>query len=136
MPSVHDNIILSYEVDLENERIRVRTRSHHPDVPEDTDIIFLAVLAHNFETPLRGSIIFDIDDVGIDKFISYNRELLKKWKGQGWPITYDTDEELEAKLAEGQYLYFVITSSCGLSGWVLAKKLEIITTKRTEEDEA
>ncbi|MEC0126594.1 hypothetical protein [Paenibacillus pabuli] len=135
MPSVHDNIILSYEVDLENESIRMRTRSYHSDLSEDTDILFSGVLAHSFDTPLQGSIIFDIDDVGLDCFISYNRELLEKGKGQGWPIMYETDEELETKLIEGEYLYFVITSSYGLSGWVLAKKVEMITKQRNEKDE-
>lgn len=135
MASVHDNIILSYEVDLENEKIRMRTRSHHPELHGDTDILFSDVLAHSFDTPLQGSIIFDIDDVGLDYFISYNRDLLEKGKGQGWPIMYETDEELETKLIEGEYLYFVITSSYGLSGWVLAKKLEMITKIRNEKDE-
>ncbi|MDN4604094.1 hypothetical protein P5G61_22830 [Paenibacillus sp. F6_3S_P_1C] len=135
MPSVHDNIILSYEVDLENEFIRMRTRSYHSDLSEDTDIFFSDVLAHSFDTPMQGSIIFDIDDVGLDHFINYNRELLEKGKGQGWPITYKTDEELESKLIEGEYQYFVITSSYGLSGWVLAKKVEMITKQRNEKDE-
>lgn len=135
MPSVHDNIILSYEVDLENEKIRMRTRSHYPELHDDTDILFSDVMAHSFDTPLQGSIIFDIDDIGLDYFISYNRDLLKKGKGQGWPIMYETDEELETKLLEGEYLYFVITSSYGLSGWVLAKKVELITKMGNEKDE-
>ncbi|WP_413376599.1 hypothetical protein [Paenibacillus taichungensis] len=135
MASVHDNIILSYEVDLEYELIKMRTRSYHSDLSEDTDILFSDVLAHSFDTPLQGSIIFDIDDVGLDCFISYNRELLDKGKGQGWPILYNTDEELQTKLIEGEYLYFVITSSYGLSGWVLAKKVEMITKMRNEKDE-
>lgn len=135
MPSVHDNIILSYEVDLENERIRMRTRSYHSDLSEDTDILFSGVLAHSFETPFQGSIIFDIDEVALDHFINYNRELLEKGKDQGWPITYDTDKELETKLIDGEYLYFVISSSYGLSGWVLAKKVEMITKMRNEQDE-
>ncbi|NEU60407.1 hypothetical protein [Paenibacillus sp. ALJ109b] len=135
MPSVHDNIILGYEVDLEYERIRMRTRSYHSDLSEDTDILFSDVLAHSFDTPLQGSIIFDIDEVGLDCFISYNRDLLEKGKGQGWPIMYETDEELETKLIEGEYLYLVITSSYGLSGWVLAKKVEMITKMRNEQDE-
>ncbi|MDN8592644.1 hypothetical protein Q0V21_28385 [Paenibacillus sp. 11B] len=135
MPSVHDNIILSYEVDLENERIRMRTRSYHSDLSEDTDILFSDVLAHSFDTPMQGSIIFDINDVGLDHFINYNRDLLEKERGQGWAISYKTDEELESKLIEGEYLYLVITSSYGLSGWVLAKKVELITKQRNEKDE-
>jgi hypothetical protein len=39
MSSLHDNIILSYEVDLENDRIRRFTRSSH-DVPKNMDVLF------------------------------------------------------------------------------------------------
>lgn len=72
MPSLHDNIILSYEVDLENERIRMRTRSSH-DVPKNIDVLFSGVMAHAFDTPLHGSIMLDLDEWNIEHFIPYNR---------------------------------------------------------------
>lgn len=123
MPSLHDNIILSYEVDLENERIRMCTRSSH-DVPKNMDVLFSGVMAHAFDTPLHGSIILDLDEWDIEHFIPYNRELLESGMGQGWPVSYDSYDELQIRLIEEKYKYMVISSSYGLSGWVLAKNVE------------
>ncbi|WP_340027036.1 hypothetical protein MHB71_17065 [Paenibacillus sp. FSL H7-0940] len=124
MPSLHDNIILSYEVDLENKKIRMRTRSSHT-VPKNMDVLFSGVMAHAFDTPLHGSIILDLDEWDIEHFIPYNRELLEPGKGYGWPVSYDSYDELQIRLIEEKYKYMVISSSYGLSGWVLAKNVEI-----------
>ncbi|MCP1182990.1 hypothetical protein [Paenibacillus sp. 1781tsa1] len=124
MPSLHDNIILSYEVDLENGRIKMRTRSSH-DVPKNMDVLFSGVMAHSFDTPLHGSIIFDLDERDLKHFIPYNRELLESGKGQGWPVSYESYDELQIRLIKEKYKYMVISSSYGLSGWVLAKSVEI-----------
>lgn len=45
--------------------------------------------------------------------------------GQGWPVSYDSYDELQIRLIEEKYKYMVISSSYGLSGWVLAKNVEI-----------
>ncbi|WP_340016282.1 hypothetical protein [Paenibacillus sp. FSL K6-1318] len=124
MPSLHDNIILSYEVDLENERIRMHTRSSH-EVPKNMDVLFSGVMAHAFDTPLYGSIILDLDERDIEHFVPHNRELLESGKGQGWPVSYDSYDELQNQLIEEKYKYMVISSSYGLSGWILAKNVEI-----------
>ncbi|WP_340019763.1 hypothetical protein [Paenibacillus sp. FSL H3-0457] len=124
MPSLHDNIILSYEVDLENKRIRMRSRSSHA-VSKNMDVLFSGVMAHTFDTPLHGSIILDLDEWDIEHFIPYNRELLESGMGQGWPVSYDSYDELQIRLIEEKYKYMVISSSYGLSGWVLAKNVEI-----------
>lgn len=124
LPSLHDNIILSYEVDLENERIRMRTRSSHA-VPKNMDVLFSGVMAHAFDISLHGSIILDLDEWDIEHFIPYNRELLESGKGSGWPVNYDSYDELQIRLIEEKYKYMVISSSYGLSGWILAKNVEI-----------
>ncbi|WP_339259857.1 hypothetical protein MKZ12_08280 [Paenibacillus sp. FSL R5-0713] len=102
MPSLHDNIILSYEVDLENERIRMRTRSSHA-VPKNMDVLFSGVMAHAFDTPLHGSIILDLDEWDLEHFIPYNRELLESGKGYCWPVSYDSYDELHTRLIEEKY---------------------------------
>ncbi|WP_411736002.1 hypothetical protein [Paenibacillus sp. M2] len=135
MPSLHDNTILSYEVDLENERIRMRTRSSHA-VPKNMDVLFSGVMAHAFDTPLHGSIILDLDEWDLEHFIPYNRELLESGKGQGWPVSYDSDDELHTRLIKEKYKYTVISSSYGLSGWVLAKNVEISVQEMGDQDEA
>ncbi|MCL6660004.1 hypothetical protein PAEN_08155 [Paenibacillus amylolyticus] len=100
------------------------TRSSH-DVPKNMDVLFSGVMAHAFDTPLHGSIILDLDEWDVEHFIPHNRELLESGKGYGWPVSYVSYEELQTRLIEEKYKYMVISSSYGLSGWVLAKNVEI-----------
>ncbi|WP_438350662.1 hypothetical protein ACP8HI_08480 [Paenibacillus sp. FA6] len=125
MSIVHDNEILSYEINLKQNKIVIHTEYQNSNKIENTNIIFYDVLAHLFETQLPGSIIFDIDNYEIHHFIEENKEILEKQKNYCWPMEYKTINELEEKLMIEQYKYCVISSSYGLSGWVLAKKYEI-----------
>jgi hypothetical protein len=59
MVSVHDNIIVSYQVNLEKEEIHIHTLT---ESGRNVNIIFSGVLAHFFETHLSSSIIFNIDE--------------------------------------------------------------------------
>lgn len=100
---------------------------HHGSTPHEyTDIVFYDVLAHLFETELSDSILFDIEKYEINQFLKDNNELLLKKKNYGWPMDYRAIEELEEWLMKEQYSYYVISASYGLSGWVLARRMEII----------
>lgn len=125
MSKVHDNEIISYEVDLRNRKIIIHTEYRDLMVGKNADVIFHGVLAHSFQTELSGSIIFDIDKYEITQFLKDNIDLLKKEKNYCWPIDYNTVEELTEKLVRDQYSYYVISSSYGLHGWVLSKGYEI-----------
>lgn len=129
MSRIHDNEIISYEVDLKSQRIIIHTQYQDATSIENTDIVFSDVLAHLFENQLRGSIILDLEKYELIKFIENNRDLLRKQKNYGWPMDYDTIEELLERLLQEQYSYYVIYSSYGLNGWVLAKNYETILVK-------
>ncbi|ECR2370135.1 hypothetical protein F1Q98_03745, partial [Listeria monocytogenes] len=76
---VHDNIIKSYQVDFENEQLRLRTEYSYGDkVNENTDIIFESYLAHLFENEQKDSIIFDIEECTPTLFYEQNQELIEK----------------------------------------------------------
>jgi len=122
MISIHDNIIKSYIVDLENKLINFRTFSR--ERLENVDISFKDVLAHKFYDELEGSIIFDIKTQNIDKFIEQNKELLQLKKAYNWPTSFSDFVELERVLSLGEYKCYVLSSSYGLNGWILAKELK------------
>ncbi|MCC3381767.1 hypothetical protein ACFQ5D_02490 [Paenibacillus farraposensis] len=124
MSNIHDSEIISYEVDLKNQKIIIST-IQYPD-SSITELVFSDVLAHLFETHLEGSIILDVDKYELSQFINDNRELLEKQKNSCWPIDYYNIEELTEKLRREQYVYFVVSSSYGLNGWILAKKYEVL----------
>ncbi len=59
MISVHDNEIISYEVNMKNHTITITTIEYRAQTTLLVKIEFSEVLAHMFRTELEGSIIFD-----------------------------------------------------------------------------
>lgn len=123
MPGIHDNMIISYEVNLEKKKIAMHTKSESDDF---IDIIFTGVMGHFFENELSGSIIFDIEKYDLDQFLKDNNDLLIEHKNHWWPIRYDDIDQLMEILINEQYSYYVIFASYGLSGWVLAKEYQVL----------
>lgn len=116
---IHDNKILKYTVDFEDKEIIIKT------INTKDEIIFIKfkdVLVHYFEMAMPNSIIYDIVECDGKEVINENKELLKNTKNFCWPIYYDTENQLIQKLEE--YKYYIINSSLGLTGWVLAKSIE------------
>ncbi|MCY9516197.1 hypothetical protein [Paenibacillus apiarius] len=129
---VHDNVIFSYEVDLQNDQITIHTKYDDSRLVEETDIVFTDVFNHSFEQQLKGSIILDIIESNIEQFIKDNSELLEKNKKYCWPMIFESIDEIEKTIIEGRYKYIILMSSYGMNGWVLAKNFEIITRKIKE----
>lgn len=122
MKSVHDYEVISYEVNLREQYIIINTEYNGNKVT----IEFTDVMAHLFEDQLHESVLLDIDTYDIERFIEGNIELLEIHKPYCWPTYYETMDELRGKLIKEQYEYYVIFSSLGLNGWVLAKKMKFI----------
>lgn len=68
----------------------------------------------------------DIAQYDLDHFIDGNLNLLEKHKPHSWPTYYKNTIELKELLFKEQYKYYVIFSSYGLNGWVLAKQMKIL----------
>ena len=122
MVSIHDNEIVSYEVNFKKGRFKINTKNSQEN---SIVILFDEVLTHLFKHEMSNSILFDIEKYEMEEFIKYNEKLLNETKDYCWPINYDTIKELKNKLIEGKYNYYVISSSLGLNGWVLAKEMTI-----------
>lgn len=129
MFNIHDNEIISYEVCLKDKKIIIHSKNNYSKLNEYIDIVFYNVLVHFFENQLSHSIIFDICKYDVNKFIQDNNQLLNKRKKYCWPIDYDNIEELISTLEKEEYNYYVISSSYGLEGWVLAKKVKLLKVK-------
>lgn len=132
MSMVHDNEILSYEVDLQQDQIIIYTIYEGQSKKEETNIVFTDVLNHKFEHQLKGSIILDIVESDIRNFIKENLRAIEENKNYGWPVHFNSIVELERKLIEENYKYIEIMSSYGLNGWVVAKNYEINTKNFNE----
>lgn len=121
MLSVHDYEIIEYKMNF-------RTKMLTIDANLDDNfrrIKFIEVLAYKFSDEIPYSTILDIDRIDIQHFFENNKELLNSKKNSGWPIIYQTIEELKIKITEEGVNYYVLFSSYGLTGWILAKDLAI-----------
>ena len=122
MIDVHDNKIISYEVNLQDCKITLHTVSEEN---ESIDIIFSDVLAHGFLREKKGSIILDINKHSVDSFIKSKKSLLEERKDYAWLMNYKTLDELREKLINEQYAYYAMCASYGMNGWVLCKQYEV-----------
>ncbi|WP_339322100.1 hypothetical protein [Paenibacillus sp. FSL W8-0194] len=124
---VHDHTILSYQVDFQKDIIAIHTVHEGKENLEEADIIFNGVFNHFFEHHLKDSIILDICESDLSSFIKENSELILRGQNYGWPTTFNSLDEVEKELVQEGYKYFILMSSYGMNGWVLAKSYEIIT---------
>lgn len=110
----------------------MKTEYDIENLHEDTDIVFKGYLAHYFENEQLQNIIFDIERNSIIELLEQEKDLFTKKRNYGWPISYNTTDDLLKHLQDGGYYCFDITSSYGLYGFVIAKDMEINTHKNVD----
>lgn len=120
--SVHDNRVVAYEVDSERRRIVLHTRFDEvPGVVEHTDVVFEGVHAYRFEHDTLGNILFDIEEYPLEAWLSEEEAFLEQGRQYGWPGTWnDSSEAALTYLRSVGGKAFMLSSSCGLSGWVVS----------------
>lgn len=72
--SVHDNAVLSIHIDCVQKRIVFQTEYERNKPPHEfTSIVFENVMAYHFEGDNFGSILFDVEEMPLDR-------VLFKWR--------------------------------------------------------
>jgi hypothetical protein len=76
---------------------------------------------------LAGNILFGIEQVEVDRIVQEWAALFAAGKNYGWPdlIRYADPPELISILRQRRILGWEISSSLGLSGWVMAEKMDL-----------
>ena len=128
LPSLHDDFVVSYEVNCEARQIKLHTKpdSRDPAKREQRPrtIVFNGVEGYQFEGDAFGNIIYSLAAVTIERvFAEYGSGIAESYRMAGAPGPWAADlasaaQVLAAKGVQG----FVLSSSYGLSGWVLAKE--------------
>jgi len=120
--SVHDNLIYAYSVDCENRKLTLHTAFRDRVPHEYTDIVFQDVVAHHFANVLQANILFDVNEKPMPDLVRENESLLLQSWRYGWPpVTYNGDlDVLIESLQKASVRAYVVGSSYGLSGWILA----------------
>lgn len=126
--SVHDNRLVSYTVNEDDAEIILETFFEgNTGERENTIIQFSGVTAYFFENHAiwLGTVIFDIVEVSTENVLQDNWKRFMEGAKYGWPGEWaETQEKARSYFKENEIKAFAIDSSCGMSGWVLAKQME------------
>lgn len=120
---MHDDFIVSYGVDIEKKSIQINT--YNQETKKRMVLLFSEVLTHSFNCILECNILFDVTENDVELFIKNNSVEIEEMKNFCWPINYDRVDELKNYLVQNEYRYYAISSSLGMSGWVLAKSFDV-----------
>jgi len=123
--SIHDNLIVYYEVHCEKRTITLHTEYRVENKPtEFTNVVFEGVQAYHFENDAFGNIIFDVSNVPLESFLTeYGTEISELYRMNGSPTWAADLASAQESLCEQGIKSFILSSSLGLSGWVLAKEI-------------
>ena len=123
--SVHDNVLVSYEVLADRREIHLHTQFPGA-ASEHTNIIFRGVEGYFFYHDNLETIIFDVVEISVDRILEEDRERFEDGWRFNWPGRWNTESAAGRKeyLTKQGVRGFDISSSYGMSGWILAKSVE------------
>lgn len=124
---IHDSYLVSYDVHCGRREICL-----HAEYPRDgqgpirTDIRFAGVEAYHLEYDAFGNIIFEIEPVSSAELYRTHRPYIEQAHylcGAPGPWAASESDAL-AHLAKHKILGFVLDSSYGMRGWILARSID------------
>jgi hypothetical protein len=126
--SIHDNLISSYEVHCEKRTITLRTEYRVENkTTEFTNVVFKEVQGYQFENDAFGNIIFDVSNIPVEQFLKeYGAEVSELYRMNGSPTWAADLASAPECLSEQGIKAFILSSSLGLTGWVLAKEISVL----------
>jgi hypothetical protein len=128
VPSFHDDYLVSYEVNCEARQIKlyVKPAAWKPDQTRRV-VVFGGVEGYQFENDAFGNIISSLDAISVEQlFAEYGSQIAESFHRAGAPGPWAADlasavQTFKSKGMKG----FVLSSSYGLSGWMLASEVSV-----------
>jgi len=131
--SLHDNFLVSYEVQCEARTITLRTENRAANRPiEFVNAIFTGVEGYHLENDAFGNIVFDLETMPVEELLNqYGTEISESYRLAGSPGPWAANlATAPGYLREQSVQGFSLNSSCGLSGWVLARTMSCLGSTR------
>jgi len=128
VPSVHDNHLYGYEFDARSSTLVLRTCFPHATPEEFTDVWFYDVWTHHIESVLGHDILFDIEDSDVTNELDRFGDLFTRLECSGWPRLEGADDRLSDIAHRHELRVWHISSSYGISGFVVARRIERINS--------
>ena len=119
--NLHDNKVLNYCIDFKLQTLHMDTQT---EAGKTVSIHFSGLLAHWFKNVIQDNILFDMDEITVEGFFRQYKNLLDEAIPYGFPACCNI-EELRQKMEQEKIRVFVIGSSLGLCGFVLAQEAEL-----------
>lgn len=133
---VHDNLLISYEVQCETRLITLRTEFRAENEPtEFTNIVFKGVQGYSFENDAFDNIIFDVQTIPMELFLrEYGAEISESYHMAGSPGPWAENLGTASEYLQKQGIQgFILSSSYGLSGWILAREVCTLPANHTDQ---
>ena len=118
---LHDNRVLRYYADFEAHILHMDTQT---EAGEKVSVHFTGLLAHWFENVVQDNILFDMEEITLEGFFQQYKDFLNESLRFGFPACCITGERRE-RMEREHIRVFVINSSLGLCGFVLAQEVEL-----------
>ena len=118
---LHDNRVLRYCADFEAHTLHMDTQT---EAGEKVSVRFTGLLAHRFEDVIQDNILFGMDEITVDGFFEQYKNLLDRTLPYGFPACCRV-EGLRERMEREHIRAFVIDSSLGLCGFVLAQEVKL-----------
>ncbi|RBP46554.1 hypothetical protein DES53_102945 [Roseimicrobium gellanilyticum] len=125
--SVHDNELYRYEFDSRTSTLVLHTLFDALVPIEYTDVWFLGVWYHHLEEVLGKDIILDVEESSVDWTMKAFSTLFSQLQKDGWPRLDWRTETLQEAVAKLKLRVWNISSSYGLSGFVIAKEMRMVS---------
>ena len=128
VPSLHDNFLVSYEVNCEVRQIKLHTKPdpRDPAMREQRPltIVFNGVEGYQFANDAFGNIIFSLQRIPVEQFIvERGARIAESYRMTGAPAwAADLGSAAQALTVLGMQA-FDLNASYGLSGWILTKEV-------------
>lgn len=115
--------------------IRLRTTFPDREPPQLTDVVFTDVVGFHFNGDPFYTILFDIYEVPVESIYIEEREKFVAGRMYGWPGHWNrSDESVLDYVVANEIKGFAIASAIGLSGWVLAKGMQVVGPTASNRD--
>ena len=127
--SIHDNLLVSYEVQCEARKIVLRTEHRRKNEdPEAVSVVFEGVQGYRFENDAFGNIMFGLEKETLEEFLAeFGGEIEDSYKTAGSPGPWAADLQTALEYLKKRGIQaFLLSSSYGLSGWILAHSTAIL----------
>ncbi|MEQ1545353.1 hypothetical protein [Methyloglobulus sp.] len=124
MKNFHDFDIYKYEVNCEIKEITLNLSEHHGE--RTGVVIFKNVLGHHFEHTLVGNIVLEFEEYDASLFYKTFSNEIEKYQNYGLSLASKNSEEFVSESEQKKLKLIVISSSYGMSGWVICSEVTII----------